>query len=314
MSLPKGRVLMHRHLLKRSLLIAALIIALGLSATGLLDRGLNLCGLGHLSRVNDRYLDAAFQKSMSGFMLLSSVKSGLAVVEGSSVGVGFSLELGDVVQPVYDYVDMAWKAALAGGSILVGMQLALKGLSLVDNWVLAAVLFFALLQIFATWWLPGWRRLRDGLGEAVRFGASTAVALYLLLPLSVTAAAALSNQITRPMLEAAQEELRQIDAQIRPRHLNQDVLADMAGEGLSGPSLKNRLTDAAAGIRMLITFLKTRTEKVAALAFRLIAAYVFDCVLFPLFFGLVFMTMLRSGVRYFFEMDRRPGLPAPASG
>lgn len=302
------------HLLKRYLLAAALIIALGLSLTGLLDRGLNLFGLGYLSRANERYLDAAFKKSMSGFLLLSSVKSGLAVVEGSEVGVGFSLELGDVVQPVYDYVDMAWKAALAGGSILVGMQLALKGLGLVDNWVLAVVLIFALLQILTSWCLPHWHRLRSGLGEVVRFGASTAVALYLLLPLSVTAAASLSDHITRPMLEASHEELRRIDAQIRPRHLNQEVLADMAGEGLTGPSLKTRLTDTATGIKMLITFLKTQTETVAALAFRLIAAYVFDCVIFPLFFGLVFMTMLRSGVRYFFEIDRRPGQPTPPSG
>jgi len=301
------------NLLKRCLLAAALIIAMGLSVTGFLDRGLDMCGLGYLSRVNDRYLDTAFQKSMSGFMLLSSVKSGLAVVEGSEVGVGFSLELGDVVQPVYDYVDMAWKAALAGGSILVGMQLALKGLGLVDNWVLAAVLFFALLQMLSSWCLPRWRRLRGGLGEAVRFGASTAVALYLLLPLSVTAAASLSDHITRPVLEASHEELRRIDDQIRPRHLNQEVLADMAAEGLAGPSLAKRLTDTAAGIKMLITFLKTQTEKVAALAFRMIAAYVFDCVLFPLFFGLVFMTMLRSGVRYFFEIER-PAVPGESTG
>lgn len=302
------------HTLKRYLLAAALIIALGLSASGLLDRGLDICGLGYLSRVNDRYIDTAFQRSMSGFLLLSSVKSGLAVVEGSEVGVGFNLELGDVVQPVYDYVDMAWKAALAGGSILVGMQLALKGLGLVDNWVLAGVLLMALLRMLAAWWLPHWRRLRGGLGEAVRFGTSTAAALYLLLPLSVTAAASLSSHITRPMLEASHEELRQIEARIRPRYLNQETLADMAGEGLSGPSLATRLSDTAAGVKMLITFLKTQTEKVATLAFRLIAAYVFDCVLFPLFFGLVFMTMLRSGVRYFFEIDRPARAADPASG
>jgi hypothetical protein len=302
------------HTLKRCLLAAALIIALGLSATGFLDRGLDICGLGYLSRVNDRYIDTAFQKSMSGFLLLSSVKSGLAVVEGSEVGVGFNLELGDVVQPVYDYVDMAWKAALAGGSILVGMQLALKGLSLVDNWVLAGVLLLALLRMLTVWWFPHWRRLRGGLGEAVRFGTSTAAALYLLLPLSVTAAASLSSHITRPVLEASHEELRQIEARIRPRYLNQEALADMAGEGLSGPSLATRLADTATGVRMLITFLKTQTEKVATLAFRLIAAYAFDCVLFPLFFGLVFMTMLRSGVRYFFEIDRRPGQPTQPAG
>jgi hypothetical protein len=304
-----GTVLLANHFkgncmqspLKRGILIFTLVCALGLSATGYLDRGLDLCGLRYLSQANDRYLDEAFRKSLSGFLLLSSIKSGLAVVEGSEVGVGFSLQLGDVVQPVYDYVDMAWRAALAGGSILVGMQLALKGLDLVDHWVLAVVLLLVLLQTLISWWRPRWHRLPDWFGEVARFGASMAVAMYLLLPLSVTAAAWLSNHVTRPMLDASQEELKKIDAEIRPRHLDQEVLADMAAQGLSGPSLKTRLTDTAAGIKMLIAFLKTRTEKIAALAFRLIAAYVFDCILFPLFFGLVFMTMLRSGVRYFFE-------------
>jgi hypothetical protein len=287
--------------LKRCILVFALVCALGLSATGLLDRGLDLCGLRYLSQANDRYLNDAFRKSLSGFLLLSSIKSGLAVVEGSEVGVGFSLQLGDVVQPVYDYVDIAWRAALAGGSILVGLQLALKGLDLVDHWVLAAVLLLALLRSLAAWWRPNWHWLLEWCGEAVRFGTSMAVALYLLLPLSVTAAALLSNHVTRPMLDASQEELKQIETEIRPRHLDQEVLADMAAQGLSGPSLKTRLADTAAGIKMLIAFLKGQTEKVAVLAFRLIAAYVFDCILFPLFFGLVFMTMLRSGVRYFFE-------------
>jgi hypothetical protein len=184
----------------------------------------------------------------------------------------------------------------------------------VDNWVLAGVLFFAFLQLLTAWCLPRWRRLRGGLGEMVRFGTSVTVALYLLLPLSVTAAASLSNHITRPMLEASHEELRQIEAQIRPRYLSQEALADMAGEGLSGASLVTRLTDTAAGIKMLITVLKTQTEKVAVLAFRLIAAYVFDCVIFPLFFGLIFMTMLRSGVRYFFEIDRHAGQPVAQAG
>jgi hypothetical protein len=208
MGLPSEGELMQQPL-KRCMLAACLICSLGLSATGLLDRGLDRCGLGYLSRVNESYLDTAFQKSLSGFLLLSSIKSGLAVVEGSEVGVGFNLELGDVVQPVYDYVDL----------------------------VLAAVLLFSLLQSLTTWYLPQWHRLRGGLGGAVRFGASTATALYLLLPLSVTAAASLSVHITRPMLEASHEELRHIDAQIRPQHLNQQTLADMATEGLSGPSL-----------------------------------------------------------------------------
>ncbi len=292
---------------KRGFIVAGLLSALVLSAVGLLDRGLDAAGLKYLTQTNSRYLDNAFQKSLSGFLLLSSIKSGLAVVEGSEVGVGFSLELGDVVQPVYDYVDIAWKAALAGGSIIVGMQLALQGLRLVDNWVLAGLLLALLLQLLIAWYRPNWRRLHAGCIAAVRLSTSMALALYLLLPLSVTGAAALSDHITRPMIEASHEQLRQIDKQIKPQHLDQEVLADMAAEGLSQPSLKTRLADTATGIRMLITFLKTQTEKVAALSLRLIAAYVLDCILFPLFFGLVFMTMVRSGVRYFFEIGPRRG-------
>ena len=290
---------------RRGVIVAGLICAVWLSTAGLLDRGLHWCGLKYLSQTNARYLDEAFNKSLSGFLLLSSIKSGLAVVEGSEVGVGFSLELGDVVQPVYDYVDIAWKAALAGGSIIVGMQLALEGLDYLDHWMLAGVLAMYLLRLLILWVLPRWRRLSAGLGEALRIGVSVVIAFYLLLPLSVTAAAALSKRITRPMVDASVQQLEQIDKEIKPGHLNQDVLADMAAQGLSSPSLKNRLADTAAGIQMLISFLKTQTEKVAALAFRLIAAYVFDCILFPLFFGLVFMTMLRSGVRYLFEIGPR---------
>jgi hypothetical protein len=296
--------------IKKWILLAGLLLGAIMSAMGLVDQGLDAVGLKYLSQANSRYLDNAFQKSLSGFLLLSSIKSGLAVVEGSEVGVGFSLELGDVVQPVYDYVDIAWKAALAGGSIIVGLQLALRGLNLLDHWVLAGVLLFLLLQMLTAWYLPDWRRMQDGFKEAVRFGTSMALAFYLLLPLSVTAAAALSSHITRPMIEASHEQLAQIDKEIKPRDLNQEVLAEMATQGLSGPSLKTRLADTAAGIRMLITFLKTQTEKVAALSMRLIAAYIFDCILFPLFFGLVFMTMVRSGVRYFFEFGpRRSSVP-----
>ncbi len=293
--------------IRRGIILAGLLAAIPLSAVGLLDRGFQACGLNYLSQTNKAYLDSAFQKSLSGFLLLSSIKSGLAVVEGSTVGVGFNLELGDVVQPVYDYVDIAWKAALAGGSIIVGMQLALKGLDFVDHWILAGVLVVLVLRLLAAWYLPHWNRLQGLFKEVVGFGTSTVLAFYLLLPLSVTGAAALSNQITRPMLEESHDQLRQIDKEIKPERLNQQVLADMAAEGLSAPSLKTRLIDTAAGIQMLITFLKAQTEKVAALAFRLIAAYLFDCILFPLFFGLILMTMVKSGVRYFFEIGPPPG-------
>lgn len=276
----------------------------GLSAGGYTDHALNRCGIKYLTRANNSYLDNAFDKSLAGFLLLSSIKSGLAVVEGSEVGVGFNLELGDIVQPVYDYVDIAWKAALAGGSIIIGMQLALKGLAIIDHWALAGLFLLLGVRHAARWLLPRWTKLQKGLKEAIRFTTTLSLAFYLLLPLSVAGAAALSHHITHPIIENSHKELKRIDRKISPRNVDQSSLTDLAAESFSSPSFKKRLADTATGIHMLISFLKTETDQIAALTFKLIAAYLFDCILFPLLFGLILITMIKGGVHYVFDPSR----------
>ncbi|MGD9213490.1 MAG: hypothetical protein PVJ84_01700, partial [Desulfobacteraceae bacterium] len=246
----------------------------------------------------------AFDKSLAGFLLLSSIKSGLAVVEGSQVGVGFNLELGDIVQPVYDYVDIAWKAALAGGSIILGMQMALRGLTLIDHWALAGLLLLLGVWKSTGWLRPRWSGMEKGLREAIRFATMLCLAFYLLLPLSVAGVAALSHQITRPIIENSHKELKRIDKEISPKELDQAALADLAAESFASPSLKKRLTDSGTGIQMLISFIKSETDQIAALALKLIAAYLFDCILFPLFFGLILITMIKGAVHYLFDLSR----------
>ncbi len=292
---------------KRWIMIIVLMGATALSAVGYTDRVLGWIGTRHLSQANDAYLENAFDKSLSGFLLLSSIKSGLAVVEGSEVGIGFNLELGDIVQPVYDYVDIAWKAALAGGSIIVGMQLALESLTLIDHWSLAGLLFLLAAKLLCSWLWPQRNGLHQGMREAVRFATTLTVACYLLLPLSVIGAAALSHHITRPMIEASHEELKRIEEELSPRQVNQSSLADLAEESLTNPSLKQKISETSAGIKKLISFLKTETDRIAALTLKLIAAYLFDCILFPLLFGLILITMIKGGVHYFFDLSRLKG-------
>jgi hypothetical protein len=290
--------------IKRWVIILLLFLGAGLSAGGYTDHLINWCGVRHLSRVNNDYLDDAFDKSLAGFLLLSSIKSGLAVVEGSQVGVGFNLELGDIVQPVYDYVDIAWKAALAGGSIILGMQMALRGLTLIDHWALAGLLLLLGVWKSTGWLRPRWSGMEKGLREAIRFATMLCLAFYLLLPLSVAGVAALSHQITRPIIENSHKELKRIDKEISPKELDQAALADLAAESFASPSLKKRLTDSGTGIQMLISFIKSETDQIAALALKLIAAYLFDCILFPLFFGLILITMIKGAVHYLFDLSR----------
>ena len=54
------------------------------------------------------------QRQSASFLLVSTLKSSLAMIEGSDVGIGFRLEVGDIVQSAYDLVDFTWKMLLYG--------------------------------------------------------------------------------------------------------------------------------------------------------------------------------------------------------
>jgi hypothetical protein len=54
------------------------------------------------------------QRQSVSFLLVSTLKSSLAMIEGSDIGIGFSLEVGDIVQSTYDLVDFTWKILLFG--------------------------------------------------------------------------------------------------------------------------------------------------------------------------------------------------------
>ncbi|MDA8141283.1 MAG: hypothetical protein M0036_21790 [Desulfobacteraceae bacterium] len=292
--------------IKRAVAIISLIAALGLTVTGTMDRLLGWCGLDRLEKANTQYLDSAFNNALAGFLILSGIKSGLAVVTGSSVGVGVNIELGDVVQPVYDYVDTAWKAAMAGASILVVMKMALQGLSLIDHWALALLLLFWLIWCLTGWWWAKGTRWRRSLEGALRFCAALCAMLYLLLPLTISGAGLISKHITAPVVQQSQEQLKSVREALAPETLYQRFFSDGQGEEeLSAFDLKGRIKRMGQEVKTLIAYFKMQTEQLAALTLKLIAAYLFDCILFPLFFGLVLMTMIKSGVRFLFELDRR---------
>jgi hypothetical protein len=295
------------HRFHRIALIVALIACAALSAGGLLDRGLSWCGLERLALANDGYLDRAFDRALAGFLLLSGIKSGLAIVEGSSVGVGIQVELGDAVQPAYDYVDTAWKAAMAGASIIALMKLALQGLTLVDHWALFTALLLWALYWALLWWVPRGPWLHTLFGRAGRFAATLSVMLYLLLPLTVAGAALVSQRITAPVVESSHDELKALGQALTPERIQERFFPQGIEAGASLFDLKEKMAQMGQGVKAMIAYLKIEAERLAALTLRLLAAYLFDCILFPLVFGLILMTMIKSGVHCIFALDRGQG-------
>ncbi len=53
-------------------------------------------------------LNESIDRNLVTFVSLSAIKAVVGIVEGSTVGVGFELEVGDLVQPAYDYLDFVW--------------------------------------------------------------------------------------------------------------------------------------------------------------------------------------------------------------
>ena len=290
----------------KTVILAGLII---LSVTGILDRGLGKAGLDPLARSNQLYLNAAFDKALAGFLILSGIKSGLAIVEGSEVGVGFSLELGDAVQPLYDYVDIAWRAAMAGGTIIVMMQLALSGVTMIDHWVLALVLTLILAGHLIHWIWPKTGGLHNVIKASSHWGLTLCVILYLILPLAVTMAAHLSKRLTAPMIETSHTRLSELGDTLTPESLSKRFLGDVATSGLATLDIKAKLSHMGHAVKELMAYLKTEGEHMAALTLKLIAAYVFDCILFPLFFGIILITLLKTGVGHLFELSRPSSSP-----
>ena len=77
--------------------------------------------LGHevVSEAAEAGIDRGLARNSKTFLSLSGMKALLATIEGTGVGVGFELQVGDLVQPAYDAVDVVWRAFLASLAVRV---------------------------------------------------------------------------------------------------------------------------------------------------------------------------------------------------
>ncbi len=278
-------------LLKRVKEIAIVVLLLTgaiLSGSGHLEKAVSFAGGESVSNYNEEYLDDSFNKSLKGFLILSGIKSGLAIIEGSEVGVGFNLEIGDIVQSVYDYVDIAWRTALVGGTIILITQLALQVIALVNHWCLG-LLF---LLIVVAWLFDKFKktagRFFSIIKSALTFTAVLTIALYLILPISIRGAAFISNRITNPLIEEATAGFLSVKHELSAESLSGMLFEDSSpGQNDSWMEKFNFQAQYKNTKRNLLNmgvYLKRQAEFIAVWTIKLIAGYLFDCLLFPILF------------------------------
>ena len=298
---------MNSEYLKKFLIIIIIIGAVFLAGAGYLDIPIEKIGMGKISSANEEYLTNSFNKAVTGFLVLSGIKSGLAVIEGSEVGIGFNLEIGDIVQSVYDYVDIAWKTALAGGTVILLTRLLLQSVAIIDNWCLSIMFTALFASLIISWFFPKYIKISRLLKEMTFFLIVFSVVLYLVLPFSITGAAFLSDKITKPLIQESQKSFENIKEDFSLGSITDTLFRDETkedGSWLSEFNIKAKYEKTKYRIEKLGKCFKEKTRNIAIWTIQLIAGYLFDCIIFPATFFIIFFIITKSILLYLFENRR----------
>ncbi len=277
------------------------LVALCLLAfAGETERCTDLLGPGQMAEANDAYLTASFNRAIAGFGVMSLLKAGLDIIEGSEVGASFGvtaqIEVGDIAQPAYDYVDIAWRTLLLGSVSLLGIRYLLQAAGMIDSIVLGFSLMIASIFCLLRWFAPQQHRMLCVLKDALTVSIVAVLALYYLLPVSVWGASFLSRVITAPAIAEAEQGFQQTQARLFPQD---DASIDGWGEKLS--SLQEK-------IEKTVAYLKDNAKDFVVWTVKLITGYVFDCIVFPVLLFLLLFWLTRSIMRYVFHPNLQQSL------
>lgn len=192
----------------RRRLLAAMLAVLAVLFLLLTPLVATVTGYNALTARTETLVDDAIASNTATFLVVSAIKAGLAVVEGSAVGVGFELEIGDFVQPVYDYVDFIWKALLyalmvlglyklllEAGMLAAGLKLIGAGLAL---WALALTA----------------RRYRKAAARWGRVAVVLGLLLAYVVPAALWATHFLSSHYTDPLKARYDAQIAGIKAEL----------------------------------------------------------------------------------------------------
>jgi hypothetical protein len=278
--------------LGRTAALLGLAGAVALCATGLASRGFGAAGLDRLRSANDRYLSASFDKTLRTFGVLSGVKVALAVVQGSDAGFGIHVEVGDVVQSAYDYVDIAWRATLLSAAVLLGTRYLLAAAELAAPWVLAAALAAAWAALCVKWAAPSRRGLRALFQDAAWTAGIASLTLMLLLPASVAGGRWFSERITRPSVAEAEAGFREMRAALEPP----------SPERRTG--LWSAITEGKERFTRTVDAVRRKAGALSEWVLKLVAGFLFDCIVFPLLLFWLVTRAARRGIRYVLDLRR----------
>ena len=107
---------------KSKIIKILVLFGIVLSLFGLLSKAFEITIYDFLKKESQQYMQDSYNESKNLFVTLSVLKGTMAVIEGSTLNanavVGVDVELGDVVEPIYDMVNILWRTSLVSVVIL----------------------------------------------------------------------------------------------------------------------------------------------------------------------------------------------------
>ena len=285
---------MSQNPVKKKLIQPAIIgLLFLLSVTGLFELSMDKSGLDKLADSNDRYLTLASQRALTTFGVLTGLKIGLAVIEGSEIGVGVNLQVGDAVQAAYDYVDIAWRTVLYSTVILAGIKYLLLAADYIDQWFLQAALFLLFVSSLLNLLKNKKKKAVLIINHCAQISILIAVVLFLILPFSIAGGRLLSNHITKPSVSKAENDIADFKANAFP----QKVPGTQSGLWGKVNSIKDQIVKISE-------FVGTKSQQLSVWLMKIIAGYIFDCLIFPFLLFIFLFWLVKIAGYYLFGLQK----------
>lgn len=106
--------------------LAVVLVIVGILSIWIPHRVATATGQGALNDRGADLIDESLETNQNTFLAVSGIKAAIALIEGSTVGVGVEVQVGDLIQPAYDYVDFFWKVFLYSLVVLAAYKLFLE--------------------------------------------------------------------------------------------------------------------------------------------------------------------------------------------
>lgn len=196
---------------REGIVLGFLLCLLVVSRLGVVDAAIDGLGRGEVRRANGRFLEKSGKETAETLLILTALKSELATLDTSSVGLSFvvhvNVEVGKFLSPAVEVVDRGWNAAIWAAGAWTSIGLVLE----IADWGATPALnvFLLALTLYCGWAAASGRWNRRA-GRLVLILGSLAFALHVAVPLSVYAGAKLSDRFTSGSKEKARAGLGEI--------------------------------------------------------------------------------------------------------